>query len=326
VAVIKPCCIGDCVMALPSISQLRHASPDAKIAVFAGAHSSAIFVGQPEVDTVHTIPDQPSAGSSLRLGVALRHFSTVALLDRSRYLRGAMELSRTPQRAFAEARDPETRHESRVYLDVVAKLGCPVPPEPPLPHLAVVPTAAARAAALVDPAQGRYVVLHPGGAANPGTTMLEKRWPVERFAQLTRTLSERGFAIVLSGGAGDIDPCEAILRQVPSAVIIAGKADLRTTAEVIRGAALFVGGDTGVSHIAAAVGTPVVAIFGPTNPRRYRPLGEYVSVLAPPASWEIEDRDLRARAGAVTLPSTTEVAVDDVLGACDDLFRQKTSP
>lgn len=325
VAVIKPCCIGDCVMALPAISVLRHALPDATIEVFAGAHSSAIFAGQPEIDTVRMIPDQPTAGSSLRLGLTLRRFSIVALLDRSRYLRVAMDVSRAAQRAFAEAQQPETRHESHVYLHVVAKLGYPVPSEPPLPKLAIVPAAARRAAALVDPEKGQYVVLHPGGAANPGTTMLEKRWPVDRFTQVARALEDRGFTIVLSGGPGDIEMIETIRGWIPAAVILAGQADLRTTAEVIRRADLFVGGDTGVSHIAAAVGTPVVAIFGPTNPRRYRPLGERVTVIAPPASWEIEDRDLRSRVGSVTLPSTSEIGIGDVLAACDQLLRQRAA-
>ena len=325
VAVIKPCCIGDCVMALPAISLLRQVLPDSRIDVFAGSHSSAIFTGQREIDAIHTIPDQPSAGASLRLGLGLRGFSTVVLLDRSRYLRVALMLSQASQRAFAEAREPETRHESRVYLDVVAMLGYPVPTDPPLPHLAPIPTAAERARALVDPARGRYVVLHPGGAANPGTTMLEKRWPVERFTQLATALANRGFTIVLSGGTGDVDLVETIRGKIGGAVSLAGKADLRTTAEVIRHADLFVGGDTGVSHIAAAVGTPVVAVFGPTNPARYRPLGQRVTVLAPAASWEIADRDLRTDTVAAARPSTSEVGIDEVLAACEGLLSERAS-
>ena len=325
VAVIKPCCIGDCVMALPAISVLRGALPDARIDVFAGTHSSAIFTGQPEIDAVHTIPDQPSARASLRLGLGLRGFSTVALLDRSRYLRVGLMLSQASERAFAEAREPEMRHESRVYLDVVATLGYPVPTDPPLPHLAPIPMVAKHVRALVDPALGRYVVLHPGGAANPGTTMLEKRWPVERFTQLATTLADRGFTIVLSGGPGDVDLAETIRAEIDGAVSLVGKTDLRATAEVIRHADLFVGGDTGVSHIAAAVGTPVVTIFGPTNPARYRPLGERVTVLAPAASWEIEDRDLRTHTGAAARPSTSEVGIDEVLAACEGLLSERAS-
>ena len=60
---------------------------------------------------------------------------------------------------------------------------------------------------------------------------------------------------------------------------------------------------------------PVVTIFGPTNPRRYRPLGERVTVLAPKASWRLPDVDLR-HADVASLPATSSVSLDEVVEAC----------
>ncbi|MDQ4045537.1 MAG: glycosyltransferase family 9 protein, partial [Chloroflexota bacterium] len=313
--------IGDCVMALPAITVLRDALPVAEISVFTGAHSSQVFAGQPLVDTIRRISDQPEPRSSVRLALSLRQYDSILLLDRSRYLRAALALSQVRSRAMVQALQHETRHESQVYLDVVAHAGISVPQDAPLPKLEPIDTARIRSRELIGEAGGPYVVLHPGGAANPGVRMLEKRWPAQQFRELACSLTGLGFRVVLTGGPGDIEVVEAVREGLPGAVSLAGQADLHVTAEVIRCAALYVGGDTGVSHIAGAVGTPVIAIFGPTNPRRYCPLGERVVILAPDASWDIVDRDLRSHTNSASLPSTSEISVEEVLSACERLLQ-----
>lgn len=320
IAVIKPCCIGDCVMALPALAVLRAAHAHATMDVFVGTHSSRVFDGQPSIDNLRHTRDQPNPASSARLALSLRRYDAVVILDRSRYLKAAMRMSRVRVGAAVTQQRPETRHESRVYLDVLGDIGVAVPSHVPLPKLDPAPGASDRATRLIGVDQAPYVVIHPGGASNPGTNMFEKRWPADRYRELARELVGLGLRVVLTGGTGDSEAADIVREGVEGMTSLVGQADLQTTAEVIRRASLYVGGDTGMSHIAGAVETPVVAIFGPTNPRRYRPLGERVIILAPEASWDVEDRDLRARDNACTLPSTSDVEISDVLSACKHLL------
>jgi ADP-heptose:LPS heptosyltransferase len=103
-----------------------------------------------------------------------------------------------------------------------------------------------------------------------------KQWPVERFADVGRRLVEQsGATIVLSGAAGDRAMVEAVKSRLPADKVIdvAGHADLLTLAGLIERLDLLVTGDTGPMHLAVAVGTPVVAVFGPSDPARYAPRG-----------------------------------------------------
>jgi heptosyltransferase-2/heptosyltransferase-3 len=179
-----------------------------------------------------------------------------------------------------------------------------------------------QSAALLTGINSPIAVLHPGGAQNPGATMLDKRWPADRFAELARVLHHDGTTVLLSGGMGDLGAARYVADKagLEASAILAGQIDIETLTGVINRAAIYVGPDTGVTHIAAAVGTPTIAIFGPTNPRRYRPLGRHVQVLAPPESWEIPDRDLRRNSGPASRPSTEAVSIETVLAATRDVI------
>jgi ADP-heptose:LPS heptosyltransferase len=103
-----------------------------------------------------------------------------------------------------------------------------------------------------------------------------KQWPVERFAEVARRLVEySGATIVLSGAAADRPMVETVKSALPGShvVDVAGHIDLLTLAGLTERLDLLVTGDTGPMHLAAAVGTPVVAVFGPSDPARYAPRG-----------------------------------------------------
>jgi heptosyltransferase-2/heptosyltransferase-3 len=244
----------------------------------------------------------------------------VVVLFRSRGLRLAATLARPSRLAAARGQTPETRHEALVDLVVLKQLGIVAPLTPPR----LTPSATARAAAAaLHPAGEPYAVLHPGGAENPGASMPEKRWPAERFAALASWLRARGLYVLLSGGPGDVARCQEVAERagLANSASLAGRADIATTAAVIERAALFIGPDTGLSHIAAAVGAPTVAIFGPTNPRRYRPLGDLARVVAAPGSCAVPDVDLRRRHATAPDARIELVEVDAVQAACDELLR-----
>jgi 3-deoxy-D-manno-octulosonic-acid transferase/heptosyltransferase-1 len=113
-------------------------------------------------------------------------------------------------------------------------------------------------------------------AVNPVALWETKLWRDDRFAALAdRLIQEMGVDVVFTGGPADRPIVDAILsRMTARAVNLAGKTGLKTLAALYRRTALLVTTDTGPMHLAAAVGTPVVALFGPTAPWRTGPFGE----------------------------------------------------
>lgn len=130
------------------------------------------------------------------------------------------------------------------------------------------------------------VVLDP----NAGSLSLERRWPAERFAALARRLVlEDGVRVALIGTAAERARGRAVtagLHGLPpeSCLDLTGELSVGSLAALLEGAAAFVTNDSGPMHVAAALGTPTVALFGPETPTMYRPLGARVRVLyRPPA-------------------------------------------
>ena len=171
-------------------------------------------------------------------------------------------------------------HEGRLAAEVVRALGLPVT------DIAeeYVPSAAGRARAaalLAQHAPGRpRVLLHPGGAVNPGMTLLAKRWPPDRFAALVARLVAAGATPLLAGGPGDHDAVAAVLAALPPGTPpppdLSGHLDLDGHAALAAQCDLYIGHDSGPTHLAAAPGTPTVVIFGPTDPAVYAPPGDHV--------------------------------------------------
>jgi ADP-heptose:LPS heptosyltransferase len=113
-------------------------------------------------------------------------------------------------------------------------------------------------------------------AVHPGARRPWNSWPAERFAGLVDYIQGKlGVKAVLLGGERDRGAAEAILSRIESgARSLVGRLGILTVASVLRRAALYVGNDSGPMHIAAAMGTRVVALFGPSDPRVWAPVGE----------------------------------------------------
>jgi heptosyltransferase-3 len=121
------------------------------------------------------------------------------------------------------------------------------------------------AARMQEKLRGRpYVVVHPG------SVLETKRWNANRFGELARGLSASGFTIVVTAGPGEELFASRVAGQVDGTVILLGLS-IPELAELIRGARLYIGNDSGPMHLAAAVGTPVVAVWGSSDARRWRP-------------------------------------------------------
>jgi heptosyltransferase I len=163
---------------------------------------------------------------------------------------------------------------------------------------------------------GEFAILSPGAGWGA------KRWPVERYGGVAQALAREGVQAIINYGPGEED----LAREAETASEGAAKAVQCSIAELIaltRRAKLFVGGDTGPMHLAAAVRIPVVAIFGPTDPARNGPYGTPSIVLRNPESPTTHARRAQPDEGLL------EISVDDVVEAARILLasgRQERPP
>jgi ADP-heptose:LPS heptosyltransferase len=170
------------------------------------------------------------------------------------------------------------------YLDVVRALGLPAPREES--YLEFYPTEEEKAEAGrvlseagCEEGDYGYAALHVGGGSNPGMNLLSKRWWPERWARIADWLAETYETnILLLGGPGKEDraAAEALKGALfpatkPYIVDLVGKLEWGALGALIGQCQLFLGHDTGAMHLATAMRTPVVAVFGPSDPVRYGP-------------------------------------------------------
>jgi heptosyltransferase-1 len=142
---------------------------------------------------------------------------------------------------------------------------------------------------------------------NPGAGWGAKQWPAERYGYVAKRLAEDGLKSLINFGPGE----ESLMRAVESASEGTAKGIACSLTELIAltlRARLFVGGDTGPMHLAAALGVPVVAIFGPTNPARNGPFGTRSVVLRSPISPTTHSRSAQPDPGMLGITADEVVA------------------
>ena len=147
----------------------------------------------------------------------------------------------------------------------------------------------------------------------PGAGWGAKQWPAARYAELALALHAKGFQVLVNGGSAEGDGVEAVTAASGARAV---RCDLGQLIALSRRAALVVGGDTGPVHLAAALGRPVVALFGPTDPLRNGPdfPGARLRVLRHASSGVDYRRHTETEAGL------GRIGVDEVLAACQDLL------
>jgi heptosyltransferase-2 len=283
--VVAPNWIGDAVMSLPFLRALERADPAGKITVLAKKGPAAIYRAEGTADEVRTVAGLPGDVASASRG----GFSEAWLLPNS--FRSALVpfLARVPER-IGYATDgraalltrtlpppPRTEHQLRDYDPLLRSRGIEPdgdPPRLPVPESAAAQADAALARAALS-ADGNFVLLAPG-AAFSGT----KRWPPDRFGALARVLSGRGRRCGIVIGPGEESIAEEVRRASGSELPVLGlDLDPVGVAALARRAKVVVANDSGPMHLAVAVGTPVVAFFGPTDPGRTGPTGAPAEVL-----------------------------------------------
>lgn len=332
--------IGDVLMKTPMLSTLRSVFPRALITMFTspGAPSS-ILGGDPSIDEIVAV----GSGESLDAGRPLEILSYLRMLRGRRFdmtlttyiglsFRGAVfsYVIGAPIRVGynkngqgllynwrVEVDGSAARHTVEHNLDLLRALGIEVGHPRLAIHLRDDELRAAEVNLVshgVDQT-GFLVGMHVGSGS-----LSFKRWSPERFGKVAARLEVGyGARVMLVGGKEEIPLVEQVAALADSSPIdFVGKLSIRETAAVISQCDLFVSNDTGLMHVAVALGVPVVAIFGPTDPRCTGPYSDRSVVVTPAIDCAPCYNGWRAQCG--TRACLDAISVDDVVAAARDLI------
>jgi heptosyltransferase-2 len=199
----------------------------------------------------------------------------------------------------------------------------PLPDEWPLPEL-VVPRQE------IDEwrtKRGLATDSHPIVTLSPGAVGEGKAWPPGHYGELAQALEKDGASVWVLGGPGETAIAKQIVETGGSRVRDLTSDDLRNAILALAAADVAVTNDSGLMHVAAAIGTPTVAIFGPTSPWHWKPLNPLAAIIEPPGDAEAARRAHSEGNNAVCHRRTADVAIETVLGAVHGaLARGKRSP
>ncbi len=345
VLLIRPDHLGDVLLMTPALAPLRAAWPNAHITCLVGPWGEAVARRNPHVDAVLTLPfpgftRQPKASAWAPYAMArsqaqrLRGQFDIAVVLRFDHWWGALlaALAEIPLRVgydvpdvapFLTTRVPYTpdAHATVLNLALVETLtGRPIAVDPIAWPMEFPVTAAERADADawlaeqgVDAGE-RLVVMHPGAGADV------KLWTNENWAAVGDALAVSGMRIVLTGSAGEARLAADIgARMVYPAIDVAGATPLPRLAALLQRCDVVLGPDAGILHLATAVGTPTVRLYGPVDPRKFGPWGDparhRVVVAEPPLACQFCDRLDYPPADLPLHPCVRWITVAQVLAA-----------
>ena len=323
--VVKTSSIGDVIHALPVVQAIKEAAPDLALGWVVRRRCADVLRGNPFIDHLYVLPDRPSLDELQALRASLRTSRyNVALDMQGLFLSGLVTwLSGAPVRVGWDRNreanafflthpsvpgKAQGRHEVDLLYGFAKALGVQaVPPEfTPQPYLA------SEGAGQAD--EWLAGLMRPWIALNVGASRAYKRWPADRWASVARALAVLGLGVVFVGDKNDAALVAQILPSLTGGYVdLAGKTTLRELASVLAACDLLVTADTGPMHIAVAVGTPVVALFGATDPARHGPYGARNTVLHDPTpSAMVPGRRPTDEVGAACM---ARISVDNVLAA-----------
>jgi heptosyltransferase-2 len=282
ILVIRGGAIGDFIMTLPAIGALRERWPHAHIEILGYPHIIELARGRHYADATRSIEARPMAGFFVPGGILdpslMDYFGSFQLIvsyifDPDEIFAGNVRRCGVKQYIAASPR-PTDLPAAQHYCQPLQSLAIYV--DNPQPRL--FPSDADREAAakfLAGLGRERIAAIHPGSGSE------RKNWPVEKFAALARWLvDELAFQLLVVQGEADEKPVARLLELLqPRPVTLARGLKLPDLTAVLERCALFVGNDSGITHIAAAVGAPTIAMFGPASHEIWRPSGERVRVI-----------------------------------------------
>lgn len=299
VVCIRPGALGDTLLALPALALLRRRYPAARITYIGRRDTLALIHASGLADHVYPydLPNWASLFAAEPRATALAretftHAVVVAWLrdedglvaTNLRRLGAAAAVVASPRPTMGEG-----VHAALLAVRALDPLGIAVPASvaellPLLPRITPSGDDVADAemvwSSLLAHGSSRAVALHPGSGG------AEKRWPAEAFAALAEALAARGMRPLLIEGPQDAEVVRAVLDCLPASdtpVRVVRNLAPGALAALLRRCAGYAGNDSGVSHLAALLGMPTVALFGPTDPALWAPLGPRVAVVRAPS-------------------------------------------
>jgi lipopolysaccharide heptosyltransferase II len=313
--ILKPCCLSQVMLTTPLLGVLQAAYPQAKFDWAISDWARPAIASHPAVQRLirtGSLGQGRIRWRELRGLVAelrAQAYDTCFIPSGSALLSLVAWLAGIPQRvgldihgrglAHTTAVVPRTtaQHTATLYLELAQALGIETNSHTVRPRFFPTdPQRAAVTARLVDEVgwlgDVPLVIIHPGGGHNPVQPNPNRCWPVERFARLATYLVRHYHArILLVSGSDEAGLVQKLTGIIPTAVTNwAGQLTLGELGALSEIASLYIGHDSGPTHIAAAVGCPTLAIYGPTDPQYTAPLGPHVQTIwqpyTEPFSWD----------------------------------------
>jgi heptosyltransferase III len=303
--------IGDAVLSTGVLNWLATQHPRARFTIACGRPAAPLFQAFPQLERLLIMDKQRFSLHWLKLWAACVTTRWDIVVD----LRG----SGTAWFLLAGQRIRWTRDTDRHRVEALGDLMKLQPP--PSPHLWLAADHEKRADALIPPGAP---VLGIGPTAN----WRGKEWPAARFAELiARLTAPTGLLpqarVALFGAASERETAKLVIEAVPPArrIDLVGTAELPVVAACLRRCVLYIGNDSGLMHMAAAVGTPTLGLFGPGNEARYAPWGKQTAVARTP----LTPIELMVRPGfdhQTTGSLMDSLEVDTVVAAASELYRR----
>ena len=280
ILVLRGGAIGDFVLTVPVLDALRRVWPAARLTLVAqprlgrlaadcGLADLPVSLDSTAVSRLYT----PHAGDGPPLDPLLRADLVVCLLrDTDGVVRANFALAGCARVLYRDP-VPVAGHAADYLAGVLDPLGI-TPPPPCVPRLHRL-ASACPTPTFVSGRRRPVVCLHPGSGS------ARKNWPPEHFAALARQLAEDDHCTPLFVlGEADAQAAEALARLAPRVARLP-PCDLSRLASELADADAYIGNDAGITHLAASLGVPTVALFGPSNPAVWAPRGHHVRVLTP---------------------------------------------
>lgn len=327
ILIIKPGAIGDLLLLTPVVRILGQLYPGARVTVLVNSNvSAALFAENPNVNAT-IIYDKKGvhrswpAFSRLWRRIRAERFDLVLNFQRSNVKMWLLVAAAFPCRllVYHKARG-RVIHAVQNHLETLAPLGIDASAADKTLEVFVGEEASLYADTLFRNLgfEGRRIV-----ALNPGATHPVNRWRPGSFAMLAdRLTNELGAKVVIVGGKDDLGLAKEIYGRTACApVILAGKTDLLQLGAVLKRCTVLVSGDTGPMHMATAVGTRVVALFGAADPARTGPVGTGHQVIQAPGVSCVPCRS-RQCASRGYLQCMEKLAVGEVFDAVAVAWRE----
>lgn len=277
IAIRAPNWLGDVVLSLPAVRDIRRAFPNARITAVARPSVAPLYEAVPEIDAVVEVK-----GLGQEMGAMRQGFDLAILLTNSIGTALAATLGGVPERwgystegrgllltrSAPVPRSVRGRSQVHYYRAMFAAMGLPTSDALDT-SIAPPPAWMDAGRALIGP--GRFIGIAPGAAKGPA-----KQWPPERFAAAAdRLAGDMGASTVLLGSAADAGAANAVARAMKSpSKNLCGQTDLRAFIGLVGCLDGLVANDSGAMHLGAALGIPTVGVFGPTNPEETHPVGK----------------------------------------------------